>query len=77
MKAGCCSIYYLSCSLNTGRTNNSQQSDSSSGKATPEPATNDDDDAQPNSRSAIFRHRGITQAKKSKYWNDKVEQVSF
>ncbi|XP_015908065.1 uncharacterized protein [Parasteatoda tepidariorum] len=29
-----------------------------------------------NSRSAIFRHRGITQAKKNKYWNEKIPQVN-
>lgn len=36
--------------------------------------TDDGGERPSNSRSAIFRHRGITQAKKSRYWNEKVQQ---
>lgn len=62
-----------------GRANSTEQNhqaDSTAGKTPPESPTNDEVEPQANSRSAIFRHRGITQAKKSKYWNEKVEQVS-
>lgn len=62
-----------------GRTNSSEHdhdTDSAAGEASPQPFTKDEE-PQPNSRSAIFRHRGITQAKKNKYWNEKVERVSF
>lgn len=55
-------------------TEHNHQTDSTVGKATAQPPTSDEVEPQANSRSAIFRHRGITQAKKNKYWNEKVEQ---
>jgi hypothetical protein len=58
----------------SNNTDRNHQIDSSSGKATPQPPKNEEAQPQSTRGSAIFRHRGITQAKKSKYWNEKIEQ---